>query len=343
MVIECVFLPDFDSHKKLVLFGFSDCWVLIDLLDFSISGLYGGNIVVYVEIQRSSGVIANKIMTIGMPTVSVDSGPPIVTTSPSNIQVANTINNYLSSSSGFSESVTPCSAPGGVVRITSSSSSKTKCFYILEVNASLGLVPNTQASIRSRHTQYTAGATYDITVPTSQGVHTDIVNHTITRSIENNLHSNQFSALDRQMDEWLGSYAQSFLEAKQEKQKVDIALGESSLFDSMSSDFSSYKFGSGTFNSIDNLVVIESRISDLSTRIDQIDRRLMEATNRLLELTSSLSRENLYNPRFSWVSLLADKSTGYYASKSRDLYEQAKKDRVAATNLEALLSLGSLF
>jgi len=335
-------LSELNSEKDRlnILLGISNSSSTLDSTG-DISSIRGETIILYVE-ASNSGSLVQRTVSIVLPTQRTSSifGGSTITFNPTAEEVRDAINNAVDNNfSGLT--VRPASVVSGRVRLTSSSSTVTKCCLVIQDTPNLGFGTGKQASIRSRHTLYTAGATYATIVPGTFSVHLNNTNSNSRRTNQNTLHNNQITNLEGQMQEWLTSFEQSFVEAKNEKMKVNIAKQESENFTNLTNTFLNLKF-SDIFGSISNNSTIQNRITSINSRILEINRRLNELTSRISEIGTSLSRENLYNARFSWVILLADKSSGYYAKKEREINFEEKNKRTVSNNTEALNSLNLL-
>lgn len=294
-------------------------------------------IIIYAE-KNIGGSLVQRQFSVNMPGPSYNSMTSSYDIPPTGSSVASAINSAFTAAFGSSTIVA-----SGSGSCTLTASTVVVCIYIVQDHPKVGFGLDNEASIRSRHTLYTGGKTYSIAVPGNSSVHIDINNENTTRGYEESLQDDQILALEGQMEEWLGSYGQSFEEAKDERLRANISISESFQCTTESTDFQNIKTGLGIFNSIDSTIIIDARISDIDSRILEIDRRYGETANRLSAISNSLTRENLYNPRFSWIVLLADKSLGYYASREREITEELRKQRVASNNLEAVLGLENLF
>lgn len=311
----------------------------------NISGIRGQTIILYVEARDGDSLVQRTVSVVLPDQVEIGGilGGPSTIVNPSPSSVADAINNAVDNAfSGIT--VRPATANSSQVILTASSSAVTKCCLVIQDTPNLGFGVGNQAAIRSRHTSYTAGAIYSgTTVPGSNSVNLDNVLENNLRDECNNLHDNQIIALEGQKQEWLSSFEQSFIEAKSEILKVEDSLNESNLAIASTNQFLNLKFNSGVFNSIDSDATINNRISEINNRILEIDRRTSEINSRIIQLTQSLSREGLYNARYSWIIYLADKSIGYYATKSREIDLKNKRSLDAADGLELLKSINNLF
>jgi hypothetical protein len=311
----------------------------------NISSIRGETIILYVE-ARNGNTLMQRTVSVTLPDqVEYSSGFGGISTTinPSPSSVAQAINSAVNSAfSGIT--VTPATYNSSTVYLNASSSSTTKCCLVIQDTPNLGFGVGNQASIRSRHTSYTAGASYtDAVVPGSNSVELDnsTENSLITTCIS--LHNSQLDSLSGQMQEWLSSFEQAFIEAKSQIPKVNTAIDEANTALSNTTAFKNLKFGSGIFNSIDNNTTINNRILEINNRILELDRRTSEINLRISEINESLSREGLYNARYSWLVYLADKSIGYYATKTREIDQQAKRSLDASDGLELLNSVKNLF
>jgi hypothetical protein len=288
----------------------------------NISGIRGETIIIYVE-ARSGNNLLQRTVSIQLPTRTTSTfGGITTTTDPSPSSVASAINSAINSA--FSSiTVTPATSDSSRVYLNASSANPTKCCLIIQDTPNLGFGVGNQASIRSRHTSYTAGSIYtDATVPGLYSSHISNLNQINSNSL-------QITGLEGQMQEWLGSFEQSFIEAKNETIRLNLSLNEVNQFIEI-------KFGAGIFNSIDSNSVLNDRIA-------KVNRRINEVTSRLQEISQSLSREGLYNARYSWLVYLADKSIGFYAARTREIDQQAKRSLDATDGLELLNSVNNLF
>ena len=245
--------------------------------------------------------------------------------------------------SAFGATVNPASIFGPDILLASTASgTNARSIKIIVDAPSVNFGVNSEASVRSRHSLYTAGATYSIPVPGSISVNNDIISHNNIRSIIDTRHNDQLTAILGQLIEWLPPYDAAFDLAKNEKLKVNQALLDSTFATSTSNTFNNIKF-SNPFNSIDNTAVIDGRISEIDARISIINSRISDLNNRLSQISNTISNEGLYDTRYSWVILLADKSSGYYASKDREILLEQKKQREAANNAQAVNNLNNIF
>ncbi|MDB4330352.1 hypothetical protein N9948_01380 [bacterium] len=289
----------------------------------------------YMEIENPSGVIQQANVTVSFPLGWDIAPPPDI-----EVQVANQINSTVNGT--FGAAVNPASSGVGTVSLGTSSGSMSKCILITADAPSILFGLDSEASLRSRKLLYTSGSTYSILVPGSDSVHLDIDAHEVDRATEDSLHSNQIANLNGQLIEWLPPYDDAFPKAQAERTKANTAVSESNTESTDSLAFQNSKFGTGIFNSIDSNITIDARISDIDARIVEIDRRISEVTTRVTEIDASLNTEGLYDPRYSWVILLGDKTVGYYAEKGRLIIFEDKRLREAQNNLDALSSLDNL-
>lgn len=309
----------------------------------------GDQITLYVE-ARHSNTLHQRLVVVTFSDIITDYTPPSPPPPSPASQVTSRINSAVNSAFPFNISV--ASVSGNQVTLSSSTASESSlCCVVIEDHPKLNFFTNganqfNQSSVRSRHTIYTAGASYsDMAVPGSESVHIEIEYQNSNRSDQNDQHQNQLNALEDQLEEWLGNYVQSFEEAKNEMSRIPTAVSESNSFINASNSFSNIKTGSvsAIFESINNINVIDSRINSLNARKIEINRRVSELADRKNEIENSIERENLYNSRYSWVVLLASKTSGYHVSKKREQEEEARRLASAATDLEAYLGLGDLF
>lgn len=302
----------------------------------------GEQIQLYVEIQSGGGSFQQRFVTVTFSPGTTSSTPisPGIYTPPSESDIRNDINNACTAA--FGESVSPCSSHGGYVRLNASSTGKVKCCYVVQDNSLIGFGVGNEASIRSRHTLYTAGYVYSLTIPGNNSVAIDIQRHNADRDDENSLINTQINNLNGQMREWLSPYETSFDLAKEERSRAEFWENRNFLASEESNDFNNIKTGSGIYNSIDNTAVIDNRIIEIDNRISEIDDKINNLNLRLSEISDRLSQEGLYNPRYAWLNLLVNEENGYYASEQREILEEEKRKRQAATNVEAVNGLGNI-
>jgi hypothetical protein len=316
----------------------------------STGGLFllgGEQIQLYVEIQGTSGSFKQAYVTVTFGPGTTIPSPPLSPPSsspsynpPTTGDIASDINNAVNAAMG--EVVNPCSSHSGFVRLNASSSSKTKCCYVVQDHPQIGFGVGNQASIRSRHTLYTGGYVYNTTVAGTTSVTLDIQGHNIDRDDQNTLLDTQINMLKGQMYEWLAPFQNSFDLAKLEKERAFDWKSRNEITTDESNDFNNIKTGSELYNSIDNIAVIDSRIIDIDFRISEIDQKISLLNSRLTEISNTLNSESLYSPRYSWLNLLVNEENGYYAEEKREILEEEKRKKQAENNIEALKGLGSL-
>jgi hypothetical protein len=310
----------------------------------------GEQLLLYVEIssggilkQRNVTVTFSRGTTLSAPILSPpgSSGTYIP---PSSSALASEINSACSSS--FGETVSVAYSSGNSVVLRSSNipglDNKVRCCYVVAQNSKLIFGVGNEASLRSRHTQYTAGFVYDIVVAGNQSVSINIFNHNNERDSINDLLSDQKEALDGIMYEWVSPFHTSFDLAKQEKEEAISWESRNDVTSINSNNFNNLKTGSGIFNSIDDIEVINNRIGEIEIRISEIDAKLIELNKRLNEIRDCLERESLYALRYCWLNLLINEESGYYAKRKREIIEEQKRQRNALNNIEASRGLDSL-
>jgi hypothetical protein len=317
----------------------------------SIGVIEGGEqLKLYVEIS-SGGILKQRNVTVTFSRGSTSPAPigsPPGSSGTYNPPSASTLASEINTacSASFGETVNVASASGNTVILRSvnvtGNNNKVRCCYVVEQNTKVRFGVGNQASLRSRHTFYTAGFIYDIVVAGTQSVSLDIFNHTTERNFIDQLLTAQKNALDGIMYDWIAPFQTSFDLARQEKGEA-ISWEERNVPTSLNSNnFNNLKTGSGIFDSIDNIEVINSRIDEIDARIAEIDTKLSELNIRLTEISNGLENESLYALRYSWLNLLINEESGYYAKRKREIIEEQKRQRNALNNIEASKGLANL-
>ena len=245
------------------------------------------------------------------------------------------INGAVNSSFGYT--VNPASG-SSQVSLSASSSGRCKCVYILQDVVELNFGEGNEAAIRSRSTLWTGGATYSLTVPNTSSAH--YVNYLASsdRGIELSYHQSQIINLEGQMEEWLDPLTDSFYKAKDEKVRALSFINKTQLFEDDSSDFSYLKFTS-IFNAIDNDTTLYDRIDSISLRKPEDTSRELETVARDNEIQVSLANENLYDPRYSWLVILAHRNNGFLSDRKAAVDTEERRLREAVNNIDTLASV----
>jgi hypothetical protein len=286
------------------------------------------NLILYVEIENPANTLVQNNVTV------VFSGSSTVAT------IVNDINTAVNAA--FGVAVNLASSGGSVVNLNASSASFAKCVYVVQDVPELAFGVDNQASLRSRHTLWTGGYTYTLTVPGADSVHLDITDQNTERSTSVSQHGTQVTQLLGQMEEWVDPFDDAFNNAKVEKLKSTLFSAATTSFISDSNTFDDTKTGSTIFTALDNVADINNRITDINNRISAIDTRISELNSRNTEINNSLTTESLYDPRYAWLFKLVHRVNGFYTEKKREEDNEARRQSEAANNVVIDESLNNL-
>jgi len=219
----------------------------------------------------------------------------------------------------------------------------TPCVYVVADAPSVGFGNDSDASVRSRSPWWTGGYTYSLLVPGNYSVHLDISEQNTTRTENQNKHEDQIINLNGIMDEWLPPFDVAFNPAKTERDNAQNWINPANEYTSKSNSFDNLKSISNgeIFSSLDNPTVINSRLTEINSRLTIINNRISEINIRYSLINTLLQNENLFNQRYSWLSLLVHRSNGYYSNRKRTINIQNQKIREAENNSVALNSMDS--
>jgi len=255
--------------------------------------------------------------------------------------VALQINSEIDSAFGYT--VGTASVLGSSVVLTASSNTLTQCCYIITDAPSVNFLNlGFEAAIRSRSVLWTGGYTYSgYTVPSHPSVHLDIIaENTIRNNTEIAQHNIQIAQLTGEMDEWVAPFNTAFASAHDELVNATNFIDNTTLMSIDSSSFDDLKSESlippHVFDSIDSDTTLNNRKAALNTavtgRLAVIANRQSELTTRISSIETTLTTENLYDLRYSWIVYRVNKSNGLLALKKIEDSQEAAHQKQLANN-----------
>jgi len=310
----------------------------------------------YVEVEYPSGTLLQNNVTVTFSPKSIPNpalypppSPPPEPPLPLTIIVPQTpeyvrdqINNAVNAAFGFSVNLAIVGVGVELVTRTDISGYYGRCAYILEDAPDVNFGLYNCVAIRSRHVLWTGGWVYSLSVP-GLSVHTDIETEDSNRSLELSQHNTQLSMIMGQMEEWLSPYDVAYNLAKIERTNVNNWISATTSFIISSDNFDDMKaINNLPFTALDDISVINNRISSLNSRKTDISNRETTIDARITNIINILSAENLYDPRYSWVIILCNRESGLYEQEKRTIDTQTKNQNSANNNKYLVSSIDSM-